>query len=71
VAARGRSVVTKMEAKIAAARLRVGGVPRPPVFVAEWLEPPYAAGLWIAEIVEIAGGREVLGRAGAPSYPTS
>jgi iron complex transport system substrate-binding protein len=41
------------------------------VFVAEWLEPPYAAGHWIPEMVEIAGGRDVLGQAGVPSYPTS
>jgi iron complex transport system substrate-binding protein len=71
VSARGRSVVAKMEAKIAAVRSRVREAPRPPVFVAEWLEPPYAAGHWIPEMVQIAGGREVLGLAGAPSYPTS
>jgi iron complex transport system substrate-binding protein len=41
------------------------------VFVAEWLEPPYAAGHWIPEMVALAGGRDVLGQAGAPSYPTS
>jgi iron complex transport system substrate-binding protein len=41
------------------------------VFVAEWLDPPYAAGHWIPEMVELAGGRDVLGKAGAPSYPTS
>ena len=41
------------------------------VCVAEWLDPPYAAGHWIPEMVALAGGREVLGRAGAPSYPTT
>src|SRR5207248_9609541 len=48
-----------------------GRAPTRSVFVAEWLEPPYAAGHWIPEMVEIAGGRDVLGHAGAPSYPTS
>src|SRR5262245_2661777 len=71
VAARGRTVVAEMEAKIAAVRRRVACAPTRSVFVAEWLEPPYAAGHWIPEMVEIAGGRDVLGRAGAPSYPTS
>jgi iron complex transport system substrate-binding protein len=71
VSARGRAVVAEMEAKIAAVRARVAGAPTPSVFVAEWLEPPYAAGHWIPEMVEIAGGREVLGHAGASSYPTS
>ena len=63
VPARGRIVVSEMDAKIAA--------PTRSVFVAEWLEPPYAAGHWIPEMVKIAGGRDVLGQAGSPSYPTS
>jgi iron complex transport system substrate-binding protein len=71
VSARGRSVVAEMEAKIAAVRARVADAPTRSVFVAEWLDPPYAAGHWIPEMVEIAGGRDILGQAGAPSYPTS
>jgi iron complex transport system substrate-binding protein len=71
VSARGRNVVAEMEATIAAVRARVADAPTRSVFVAEWLEPPYAAGHWIPEMVAIAGGRDVLGRAGAPSYPTS
>src|SRR2546423_5121784 len=70
VSARGRTVVAEMEARIAAIRARVADGPTRSVFVAEWLEPPYAAGHWIPEMVEIAGGRDVLGHAGAPSYPT-
>jgi iron complex transport system substrate-binding protein len=69
--ARGRTVVAEMEAKIAAVRRGVAGAPMRSVFVAEWLDPPYAAGHWIPEMVAIAGGRDVLGQAGAPSYPTS
>jgi iron complex transport system substrate-binding protein len=71
VSARGRTVVAEMEAKIAAVRRGVAGAPMRSVFVAEWLDPPYAAGHWIPEMVAIAGGRDVLGQAGAPSYPTS
>ena len=71
VPARGREVVSEMEEKIAAVRTAVSGAPVTPVFVAEWLDPPYAAGHWIPELVEIAGGCDVLGRAGAASYPTS
>jgi iron complex transport system substrate-binding protein len=71
VPARGHKVVEAMEARVAAVSERVSGAPRRPVFVAEWLEPPYAAGHWIPEMVGLAGGRDVLGRAGAPSYPTS
>jgi iron complex transport system substrate-binding protein len=71
VPARGRAVVAEMHARIAAVAERLTEAPPRPVFVAEWLDPPYAAGHWIPEMVALAGGREVLGRAGAPSYPTS
>src|SRR6266540_4564675 len=71
VSSRGRTVVDEMEAKLAAVGDRLIDAPRQPVFVAEWLDPPFAAGHWIPEMVSLAGGREVLGRAGAPSYPTS
>src|SRR5204863_2874868 len=71
VSARGCTVVAEMEAKIASVRARVAEAPTRSVFVAEWLEPPYAAGHWIPEMVALAGGRDVLGQAGAPSYPTS
>ncbi len=71
VPARGRRVIDEMEAKVAAVSERVSEAARRPVFVAEWLDPPYAAGHWIPEMVALAGGRDVLGRAGAPSYPTS
>jgi iron complex transport system substrate-binding protein len=71
VSARGRTVVAEMETKIAAVRARVAQAPTRSVFVAEWLDPPYAAGHWIPEMVAIAGGRDILGQGGAPSYPTS
>jgi iron complex transport system substrate-binding protein len=71
VAARGQAVVIEMETKLAAVHERVSEAPRTPVFVAEWLDPPFAAGHWIPEMVALAGGRDVLGRPGAPSYPTS
>ena len=40
---------------------------RPRVWVCEWLEPPMAAGHWIPELVELAGGTDRLGRKGADS----
>ncbi|HEY6208292.1 MAG TPA: ABC transporter substrate-binding protein [Gemmatimonadales bacterium] len=47
---------------------RVGGVGAqhaaplqapPRVLVLEWLDPPYVAGHWVPELVELAGGRDV------------
>ena len=44
---------------------------RPRCFVIEWTDPVYAAGHWTPELVEIAGGTEVLGRAGEDSRRVS
>jgi iron complex transport system substrate-binding protein len=71
VAERGRAVVTEMEGRIAAVRDAVAGERRRPVFVCEWSDPPFAAGHWVPEMVEAAGGRDVLGAAGRPSYTTT
>src|SRR6266542_4374426 len=62
VPARGRAVVDEMQATIAAISERVAAAPARPVFVAEWLDPPYAAGHWIPEMVALAGARDVLGQ---------
>ncbi len=45
----------------------VAGRPRPRVAVLEWIDPPYAPGHWIPEMVDHAGGECVLGRAGEKS----
>src|SRR6266511_259652 len=55
VPTRGRAVVVEMEAQVAAVSERVSEAPRRPVFVAEWLDPPYAAGHWIPEMVALPG----------------
>jgi iron complex transport system substrate-binding protein len=60
-----------MLAKIEAVRARTAGLPRRRVFVAEWLDPPFTAGHWVPEMVDAAGGIEVLGDAGAPSRTTT
>jgi iron complex transport system substrate-binding protein len=40
---------------------------RPRVLLLEWLDPPYSSGHWNPEIIEQAGGFEVLGQAGSKS----
>jgi len=42
---------------------------KPRVLVLEWLDPPYVAGHWVPELVELAGGQDVAGAAGEPSRP--
>jgi iron complex transport system substrate-binding protein len=63
--------ISRMRSTIAAAADAVAGLDPVPVFVAEWLDPPFAAGHWVPEMVALAGGREVLGRAAGPSFPVA
>jgi iron complex transport system substrate-binding protein len=70
-AERGESVAAQMLARIDKVRAAVAGKKRPRVFIAEWIDPPFACGHWIPEMVEAAGGEEVLGRAGERSVPTT
>jgi iron complex transport system substrate-binding protein len=48
-------------------RLAVRGAPRPRVAALEWLDPVFVAGHWTPQLVEMAGGEDVLGFAGEPS----
>ncbi len=68
---RGATIVAEMQEKLDAVRDAVRGRPQRRVFVAEWIDPPFSAGHWLPEMVEIAGGSDILGRAGQPSYQTS
>ncbi len=42
-------------------------VRRPRVVLLEWIDPPFSSGHWSPELVEIAGGDEVIGQAGQRS----
>ncbi|GIW72812.1 MAG: cobalamin-binding protein [Planctomycetota bacterium] len=64
---RAQALVASLRARIQAVRQRVAGAPRPGVVLLEWLDPIFDAGHWCPEMVACAGGRELLGTAGAPS----
>lgn len=63
-----RHAVARLRDRIAAVERAVRDRPRPRVFCMEWLDPPFCGGHWMPETVERAGGREVLGRHGRPSF---
>jgi iron complex transport system substrate-binding protein len=65
---RGLEVAAGMRSAIEEVRRRVAGRERRRIFVAEWVDPPFAAGHWLPEMVAAAGGEDVLGRAGEPSF---
>ena len=64
-------VVAGMRRTIASAASAVEGRAPRRVFLAEWHDPPFAAGHWLPEMVELAGGTDVLGAAGRPSRPVT
>src|SRR6266404_7669295 len=41
---------------------------RPRVAFLEWLQPFYVSGHWVPEMIELAGGQDVLGRVHTPSF---
>lgn len=68
---RGRTVADAMRTKIETVRAAVENLDRPRVFVAEWMDPPYGSGHWLPEMVEAAGGRNLLSRPGEYSFATT
>jgi iron complex transport system substrate-binding protein len=68
---RGAVVAQRMREKIDAVRSAVSGRERPKVFVGEWMDPPYGSGHWLPEMVEAAGGTNVLSKPGEYSFATT
>jgi iron complex transport system substrate-binding protein len=63
-----RGLVAHLVERIARVEEAVHGRERHRVFCMEWLDPPFCGGHWMPELVERAGGREVLGQPGRPSF---
>ncbi len=70
-AERGDELAARMLDTVERVTSAVRGLPPLRVFFAEWLEPPFCAGHWLLEMIELAGGVDVLGRPGEPSHATT
>ena len=57
----------RLESRLRRVREAVAGASRPRVLALEWLDPPFVGGHWVPEMIEIAGGADVLGQPGAKS----
>ena len=68
LAEQANAIVAEFERGIAKVERSVAGLDRPRVLCLEWLDPPYVAGHWVPEMVERAGGVDVLGHQGKPSF---
>jgi iron complex transport system substrate-binding protein len=60
-------LVRDAAARIDRVRLAVRGARRPRVAALEWLDPPFVAGHWVPQLVDYAGGEDVLGFTGESS----
>jgi len=64
-------LVQEASARIDRIRLLTRNARRPRVVALEWLDPPFAAGHWTPQLIEYAGGEDVLGFAGENSEQRS
>ncbi len=68
VAERGMALVKRLKNRVVDVIAKAALVKRPPsVACIEWIEPLMAAGNWVPELVELAGGLNLFGEAGKHS----
>ena len=63
----GEVLVAELQRRLDRVRDAVAGARRPGVVALEWLDPPYAGGHWVPEMIALAGGRSVAGEPGRDS----
>lgn len=68
---RGVELIAAAAARIDRVKLAIRARPRPRVAALEWLDPVYVAGHWTPQLIELAGGEDVLGLPGEPSQTVS
>jgi iron complex transport system substrate-binding protein len=66
-----REIVSGYRERIEKVRNSVAGLPRRRVLCIEWLDPPFAPGHWLPEMVEVAGGVCLVGEAAERSREVS
>ena len=62
--AQAEALLAGLEQRLAAVRAAVADRPRPRVLALEWLDPPFAGGHWVPEMIDLAGGEDVIARPG-------
>lgn len=63
----GQRLKGDLESRIESVRQAVNGRVRPSVLALEWLDPPFTGGHWVPEMIEIAGGTDLVGKPGLKS----
>lgn len=67
----GVALVRCIADRVDRVKLAVRGASRPRVVALEWLDPVFIAGHWTPQLIELAGGEDVLGLPGEPSEQMS
>ena len=67
----GVELVQAAAARIDRVRLATRDAPRKRVAMLEWLDPIFVGGHWVPQLIEYAGGDDLLGLAGEPSEQRS
>jgi iron complex transport system substrate-binding protein len=65
--AEASALLAELAARLERIRESVAGRPRPRVLALEWLDPPFAGGHWVPEMIDFAGGIDVVGTPGGHS----
>ena len=63
----GERLAAEAADRLDAVRDAVAGAPEPRVAALEWLDPVYVGGHWVPQMIELAGGQDVLGMPGERS----
>jgi len=65
---RAETLIASLSARVEIVQRRLEHIShRPRCFLMEWVDPPFCSGHWGPELVQIAGGRDSLGRRHRPS----
>ncbi|MEA2195947.1 MAG: iron complex transport system substrate-binding protein [Solirubrobacteraceae bacterium] len=67
----GVALIARSAGRIDRVKLAVRGAERPRVAAIEWFDPIFVAGHWTPQLIELAGGEDVLGAVGEPSATAS
>jgi iron complex transport system substrate-binding protein len=63
----GERLAEEAAERVEEVELAIAGDPRPRVAALEWLDPVYVGGHWVPQMIELAGGEDVLGLPGERS----
>lgn len=64
---RAERYVARLRARLDRVRTAVAPERRPRLLALEWLDPPFAPGHWVPEMIDIAGAESLLGESGGHS----